>query len=301
MEKSAVAKLSRFIRFRHKEKYMGGFGSKMRKSLGSAGKDIASIPWGSFVKSGFSFSFRPKWFLPFFIADLSVLVAIALLAGNGGMETLISYAQSGLIEEYASVFFGMAVVLLVWMVVGIVIGGFLVYKASDPSGGKKSCEVVMRRTPSLIAAAFIIALLSFSVSFAPYLGSVLSALVAIIFLFANQFIVLSGARFDRGLLASSRLLMKKPAGVIFSWIAMSVVSLLLILVFAAPMAAMLYYSFGGEVPDILLAGTFSAQEEFAFRIAVVILVFGTSVSKVFSIKFLTDVYSHLRKKKWIVS
>jgi hypothetical protein len=278
---------------------MGGFGSKVRKSLDCAGKDIACVPWSNFVKSGLSFSFRPKWFLPFFIADLSVLIAISLLAGDGGMEALVSYAQSGLLEEYASVFFGMAAVLIVWMFAGVAIGGLLVYKASDPKG-KKCAETLLRRLPSLLAAAFIVAILSFCVSLAPYAGSVLSAVVAIVFLFANQYIVLSGARFDRGLLGSARLLLRKPAGVAFSWLVASVVSLLLIVIFASPMAAMLYYSFGGQVPGIVSTGTLSAQDELFFRIGIVLLVFGTSVSKTFSIKFLTDVYSHLRRKKWII-
>lgn len=279
---------------------MGGFGSKMRKSFDSSGKDIASVPWGVFAKAGLSFSFRPKWFLPFFIADLSVLIAIALLAGDGGMEALISYAENGLMEEYASVFFGMAAVLVVWMVAGVAIGGFLVHKASQPSGGSGSCRVLMKRMPSLVAAAFITAVLSFSVSLAPYVGSVLSAVVAVIFLFTSQFIVLAGARFDRGLVASARLFLRKPAGVAFSWLAVSLVSLLLVVIFASPMAVMLYYSFGGQVPSLLSTATLSAQDELFFRIAVVLLVFGTSVSKTFSIKFLTDVYTHLRKKKWIV-
>jgi hypothetical protein len=278
---------------------MGGFSSKMRKSLASSGKDVSGVPWAGFLRSGLLFSLRPKWFLPFFIADLSMLIAIALLAGDGGMEALVSYAQNGLAAEYASVFLGMALVMLAWMVAGVAIGGMLVCKASDPRG-KKCAETMLRSMPSLIAAAFITAILSFCVSLAPYVGSVLSAVVAIIFLFASQFIVLSGARFDRGLLGSARLLMNKPAGVIFSWLAMSVLSLLLIVIFASPMAAMLYYSFGGQMPGIVSAGMLTPQEELFFRIGVVVLVLGTSISKTFSVKFLTDVYSHLRKKKWIV-
>jgi hypothetical protein len=143
-------------------------------------------------------------------------------------------------------------------------------------------------------------MLSLSVSLAPYVGEVLAVIVALTFLFVNQCVVISGLRFDRGLLASARLLLRKPAGVIFTGIVTAFVGILLIILFAAPLTIMLYSYFGLQMPDILSAGTLFSGGGLDLKAAFVVSLLGESISKVFVLKFLTDVYSHLRKKKWVL-
>ncbi|MFH0957012.1 MAG: hypothetical protein V1813_04090 [Candidatus Aenigmatarchaeota archaeon] len=280
---------------------MGGFGARMRKSLGSSGRDVSGIPLGSFLKAGLSFSFRPKRFLPFFILGLILLFAeIAFINAGMGVDSLLLYAQYGIPEAEMPLFAGMLLVQVLGWIAGIAVTGAIVHQAAHPLEGRKSWPVALGRLPSLAAASFVIIALSLSVSLAPYAGVLLSIIVALTFLFANQCIVISGLRFDRALLSSARLLLKKPAGVLITGLAAVFIGMLIILIFTVPMTIMLYSYFGLEAPDMLSSGALFSGGGLELKLAFMLSLLGESISKVFMLKFLTDIYLHLRKKKWIL-
>jgi hypothetical protein len=280
---------------------MGGFGARVRKSLSSSGKDVSGIPFKSLLKTGLSFSFRPKRFLPFFILGLVMLFAeIAFINAGIGIDALLLYAEYGVPEAEMPLFAGMAIVQVLGWIAGIAVTGALVHQAAHPSECRKSWSVALRRLPSLAIASFVVMMLSLSVSLAPYVGALLSIIVALTFLFVNQCIVISGLRFDRGLLGSARLLLRKPAGVLVTGLAVVFMGMLMILIFAAPLTVMLYSYFGQEVPDVLSPGILFSGGGLELKAAFMVSLLGESISKVFMLKFLTDVYLTLRKKKWIL-
>jgi hypothetical protein len=281
---------------------MGGFGARMRKSLGSSGKDVSSIPFWSFLKAGLAFSFRPKRFLPFFILGLIMLFAeIAFLNAGMGVDSLLLYAEyGGIPEAEMSLFVFMVLVQVLGWIAGVAVTGAMIHQAAHPSEGRKSWSVALCRLPSLAVASLVVGALSVSVSLAPVAGALLSVIVWLTFLFANQCIVISGLRFDRGLLSSARLLLRKPAGVLFTGLVLFFIGALIMLLFAAPLTVMLYSYFGLEAPDMLSTGTLFSGGGLDIKAAIIISVLGQSILSVFMLKFLTDVYSHLRKKKWIV-
>jgi hypothetical protein len=286
---------------------MGRSPAKAKMRLGSWASEVSGIPFGSFLKAGISFAFRPKRFLPFFILGLLLLFAdVAFLSAGIGAESLLLYAEYGIPDAEVPLFAGLALVQLLGWIAGLIITGALLHQSAHPSDCCKSWMVALRMLPSLAAASFIIIMLSFFVSLVPedgillYVGILLSAIVTLSFLFLNQFIVLSGVRFDRALAESARLLFRKPLGVIISCVFMWTVVLLLIAAFATPMTIMLYAYFGSDMPTVDFAGTLFSGGGLEMKLAFVVALLGESIAKVFMLKFLADVYLTLRKKKWIV-
>jgi hypothetical protein len=271
---------------------------------------ISGIPFGAFLKAGFSFAFRPKRFLPFFILGLIQLFAeVAFISVGIGTDSLMAYAEFGIPDAQVPLFAGLAFVQLVGWIVGLIITGAVLHQAANPSDCRKSWTVALRRLPALAAASFIIILLSLSVSTISmvsaneillFVAAVLSVIITLAFLFVNQFIVLSGVRFDRAFTGSVKLLFRKPAGTILSCVLMWAAGLLLIAAFAAPMTIMLYAYFGADVPDVLSAATLFSGGGMEMKAVFLLSLLGESIAKVFMLKFLADVYLAFHKKKWIV-
>lgn len=278
---------------------MGSKKAGLKKSLGCACRDASGIPFWGFVKSGLSFSLRPKRFLPFFVIGLALLaIEVAFLSVGMGTDALLLYADYGIPQEYVPAFAAMLALQAAVWVAGIFVTGALIRQSMHPSESMKSFRAALRSLPSLLTVALVFGILYLLVSLAPYVGTVLSAVVALTFLFSNQCVVVSGMRFDRALLSSARLLVKKPLAVLFAGIATAAIGAFLIIAFASPMVAVLYYYFGGDISVQLSSGVLFESGGPDIKAVLIVSILGQAIMNVFVIKFLTDVYQHFRKKKF---
>jgi len=168
-----------------------------------------------------------------------------------------------------------------------------------PAEFKKSWGIGLRRLPHLFLALLIVSLISMAVSMTPYIGTILTLIVALMFLFVNQIIVLDGIGFYRSLLSSTKIFSSRLGPVFCTWLFATLITLLIAAVFMIPLFAVITYNimiYGVEnVSETLLADSQGLHIQFGFTIALL----GMSITKVFGLKFQTAIYTQLKKKKWV--
>lgn len=272
--------------------------SDKKKCIRESVDTLSHVKWLESINLGLRFSVLPKRFLPFLFSDIAAILVVLVIAS--GNTALLEMTLSGgvLPMEAVSILVAGVIIFGIWIIVNIWITGAVVHQTRKPKEYKESWQVAFKKLPALILALIVISVLSFAVSLVPFAGTLLSFLVAMSFLFVNQFIVLDGAGFSRSLVCSVMTFRNKILGVLFTWMLSVIFTTLIISVFTIPLLTSFFF-LGSEYSGEDITSMMISQNATWFYAIGLILMIGISISRVFALKYLTEVYLQFKKKKWL--
>lgn len=156
------------------------------------------IEYGKALSKGLNFSVKPKRWLQLFIVH-GIFLSITLALFLPTLPTLFSYMANPTIAAL-SVFpvalLYMVSVVILWVLAGFWITGAIIqqsYKEKD--GMLNTYKYSCRRYPHMILSTIIVTITVILVSLIPYLGSIASNVLGLIFFFVLQGIIVSKLNF----------------------------------------------------------------------------------------------------------
>jgi len=274
-------------------------GAKAKKTISQSIKNLKSVKWAASVKKSGSFCIQPKRFLPFFAADLvAVSLAFLLVSSNALSLEMFSYGYSP--SELSYIFAGAGALLIVWILATLWISGAVIYQSWKPDGFRQSWTVAYRRYPSLLAVAIIAGLISFLVSSVPYIGILLSLIASMAFLLVNQFVIVRGSGFYLALVNSVKTFRYRVSPVILAWLLGGAFSSIIIIIFALPLVSTFVYFIEQYGMEEALVYMLVYVDRTWLYLEGGIFLLGVAISRAFGLKFLTEIYLQLNKKKFLI-
>jgi len=260
---------------------------------------LSHIKWMKSVNLGLKFSVSPKRFLPFLFSDMAAVLVIMVIASSNAALMDMALSGGAMPAEAISVLAAGVIIFGIWMIVNLWITGAIIHQSRKPKEYNESWRITFKRLPALILVLIVVSVVSFAVSLIPYAGTLLSFIIAVSFLFVNQFIILDSTGFSKSLVSSVMTFRKKVLGTIFAWLLSVVFATLIISVFTIPMFAS-FFLFGSEYAgeDILTSLQMYPDNVWVYACGL-ILMLGIAISRVFAIKYLTEVYTQFKKMKWL--
>ena len=265
-----------------------------------------TIDYAAPLKKAFSFCLEPKRWLPFFIIDLAFLsVAFALILSNSlfFLYILAGVQDIGLYGDAALFFLEIFGLFIGWLLVTIWVNGAVIHQSYKEKEFAKSWTVSRKRYLSLLGVTAITAMVALLAGVVPYVGWLLSLLVGIVFFFGLQSVIVKEHGFMKALEDSWHIFKHQPFKVFLMWILISVLSIVILAIFALPLLALAFRMI------ISLAGTTEVTAETILNllyvlenqlpllvISGIIFVLGMAISRAFSIKAQTEFYLQLKKK-----
>ena len=274
---------------------------RIRKGINSSLKEARQIKWVESLEESVKFSVQPKRFLPFFVLDFVVLMIFFTLFSSGSMAlALMPYMEGALPVGVLNMIAGGVAVFAAWVLLNIWITGSLVHQSWKPKEFRQSWKASLKRYPSLLMSLIIVSIVSFAASSVPVAGLILSYIVSMMFLFVNQVIMIDGRGFYKSLKSSTLTFTRRPFSVFLCWLFSSLIAMLILAVFSVPML-MLYFYYAAEYgAENALMYMMLYSDKILLYAGSAVLVLGFAVSKAYGVRFLTDIYMHLRKKKFLV-
>jgi hypothetical protein len=270
----------------------------MAKSGGKGLSDLSSVNFGTILRDALKFSVRPKRFLPFLISDAIAVSFILIILGNNLAAISVALYTNEFPEQLIYPMALGVLLAVLWSLVNIWITGSVIHQSWKNAEFRKSWGIALRRFPSMFMALLVVGIISFSFSMIPYIGSILSMIVSIAFLFTNQFVMVGGKGFWGAIVGSGKTFRRKPLAVFVSWLIPGVISIMLLLLFMLPLlslvAAFTYADMQTEALELLIDGG-----GMWLYFCIVVALIGVSISRTFALNFLTGAYISLNKKKWI--
>lgn len=267
------------------------------------------VEHGKIISSGLKFCIEPKRWLPFFAIDSIVLMLAGMyLISNVNVFSEFAAANTGGVPPNIALVTGTASVLIilgiVWFFARLYIKGALIYQSFKPKDFNKSFDVSKERFFTLLAIAIIMSVISGLAGMFPYVGWIVSVLVALMFFFAMPIAVIKKRKFDDSLSESVEIFRKRAADVFVSWLLMVIVSGVIVFIFAIPALITMFNSImpviiaaqGNNISGILLLNSLIANIWILIP-GIVLFVLGSSLSDVYNTHVQTNYYSEFKKKK----
>jgi hypothetical protein len=260
---------------------------------------LKRIAWVRSVNLGLRFSVAPKRFLPFLFSDIAAMLVIAMIMLNNDTLTEMAYSGAALPAEAVGALLWGVVAFGAWMVVNVWITGAMIHQSRNPDEYSESWAIACKRLPTLVLVLITVSLISLAVSMIPYVGAYLSLIVAMAFLFVNQFIILDGTGFTKSLSSSVLTFRSRLLAVFVAWMVSAIFVTLIISVFTIPLVAA-FFTYGSEyVTDDLVTAAMMNPDAPWILVSGFVLMLGVAISEVFAVKYLTEIYLQFRKKKWL--
>ena len=271
------------------------------------------IDYADALKSGLKFCIQPKRWLPFFITDLA-FASVGLIVLLSNIDSLL-YFLSGLenpvyMGPALGIFLSLIGLFAGWVLINIWINGAVIHQSLKEKEFDKSWRVSKSKYLSLLAVGVITTFISIcgNIIFGaiPYAGGALtivfSILVAIIFFFPYQSVIVKGNGFYKALEDSVKIFKRMPFTISVAWLMITVISFILALAFAIPLLALVLRTFleasaGGTV-SAAMSMIFSIQADLTmFIVAGIIFLLGMAIVRAFSLKAQTEFYLQIKKHR----
>ncbi|UCD02932.1 MAG: hypothetical protein JSV63_04075 [Candidatus Aenigmatarchaeota archaeon] len=268
-----------------------------KDSVKASLRETQEIRWAQPIKPGLRFASEPKRFLPFFFTDLAttILVMITVTANLSLIQAVLS-EQILPTEMFYSLAAGM-ILLGVLIVVNLWITGAVIHQSRKPEEFTESWRLSFNKLPTLILALIVVSLITLLFLVIPYIGIFLAA---IILLFVNQYIMVDNKGFWESIVSSAKTFRNRIPSVFFAWLFSVVVALVIVGAFSIPMAVHSLYSGVNLSPqDFTVDAQLYQASPALYSIALIIMVLGTSISKTYGLKYLTEIYLQFKRKKWL--
>lgn len=270
------------------------------------------IEYTEIMTKAFNFSYRPRRWLPLYIADL-VFLAIFLVLFLSNSEALIAFAELSMESQpdfaataamINSVLYALSLGA-VWMIVRIWIAGAIVHQSHKPKEFDKSWRVSGNRIFTLVITSFLVSLIGMIGGAIPTVGWVVSLVLTWVFFFIIQAIIVDNLNVIESMKKSYHIFRNKAFDVFVIWILIALVSISIVVIFSMPMIA----SFVGSFMTMAMAEASSAEALSLFFLAVqenlgvmvvtgMIALVGMEISTVLGLKAQTDFYMKAGKKGW---
>ncbi len=270
-----------------------------RKYMTDSVKDVRSITFWESVKKSFRFCVEPKRFLPFLVLDLAAVTAVLLFVLNVDLTSSIVAGSAWTAQDFL-LLGEIGTVMILWIFASIFVAGALIHQSWKPKEFRQSWSASLKRYPSMLLVAFLAGLIAFLASFVPVIGSVLSFVFSIAFLFIYQFVMVGGKGFYGALEGSAKTFRNKSMSVFVTWLLSGIFTMIIILVFALPAIALFAYSIAQYGAEMALVYMMVYNDRILIYLLGGILLLGLALSKTFGIKFLTEIYLQMNKKKFFV-
>lgn len=253
------------------------------------------------------FCIQPKRWLPFFIVDLAFfLVGAWFVLTNLSIVISVMLALSTSPLAIVSVL-GYVVILvagfIIWMLVRLWVQGAVIHQSYKEKEIMKSFRIACRRYLSLFVVMAIVTIVSGGMSFIPWIGWILSIIVALMFFFVFQSVIVGKLSFEKALADSYRIFRKKIVSVFLTWLVIAIIALAITCIFAIPGIAMIWNVITPYLTQ-LTTTTVAASVLFVLLTNSTILIaggvvflIGVAISTAFSLKAQTEFYLQLRKKR----
>lgn len=264
--------------------------------------------YGKVLGDSLKFGFSPKRWLPFFVLDsvfLFSFLAIALANFGELMNLMMTLATSPMAGMSLA---GYALLLIagfiVWFLLRLWITGAVVHQAANPKEFGKSWKVSRQRFLSLLAVTIIVGVISAIVSMVPFIGWIFAIVVGLIFFLVVPSVVVKKMPFDRSMVDSYNIFRKRPLSVFLMWLAIAIVSLIIMMVFFLPtLAAVWGYTapFIGQVESsniVALAVISMLNNIWVLVLCGIVVLLGMAVTTAFSLKAQTEFYLQMKAKKF---
>ncbi len=267
----------------------------MRESLAT----LSEIKWVNPINPSLKFSVSPKRFLPFLFSDAAILLIMLLMATNNAALLEAAIAGETVSAEGLGLIFTGVFIFGLWMIVNIWITGAVIHQSKNTKQYDESWRVAFRCMPTLIMALIVVSVLSFSVSVVPYIGTLLSIVIALMFLFLNQFIVLDRKSLMDSIRSSIGTFRGKMLGTFWAWLVSVVITTLMIMVFTIPLI-LAFYVLGTEYTgEDAITSMMMHPDATLIYVTGLVMLLGIAFSRVFALKYLTEIYVQFKKKKWL--
>lgn len=139
------------------------------------------------------------------------------------------------------------------------------------------------------------------------LGTIISFLMTLVFIFVIQDIIIRKSSISNGLSSSYECTTKNFPAIVTMYVITTLFSVIITLLFGIPLIAVLSHSIaplfgmlGAEMSHSALLATFAStiQSDIElYLVSLTTLLLGSSISKLFSMAFITEIYLQLRAKK----
>lgn len=266
------------------------------------------VDYGKALSRGLKFGFHPRRWLPFFVLDV-IFFALMLIVVTGNLSSIIAallalstspVAAASLIG-YIAIFF---IIFIIWMLVRFWVIGAVIHQAYKEKEFDKSWRISCRKYPSILVAMIIVAIISGIVGAVPYIGWIFSIIVGLVFFFVLQGVVISNFGFYKALTNSWEIFKKRPLSVFVMWLAITIISLIILFIFALPILAVFLNTIFANMVNLTAATPDFSSVLLAFLanlpmfvVGAIILLIGMAIANAFVLKAQTEFYLQVKKKR----
>ena len=170
------------------------------------------IKWVDALKKGFRFSVNPRFWLPVFVCDFVFFIIglLFVLYKETEIITVMNAINTGPagMASAGGVLSSLTFIFAAWVLIRLWIQGALIRLSQKENNYIDSFKFSFSRYHHLLAATLIIGLFSFVVGLVPYLGTLFSFVISIIFFFVYPGIIIKKLGFWPALQDSYNMLMK---------------------------------------------------------------------------------------------
>ena len=270
--------------------------SDLMKKCRKCFNDVKSVRWKEIVSGSFRFCVNPKAFIPLLIVNAFVLGISAQLGTFAVLSDTqaLSYLTTADIVNMGILITAM---LLFTLIVGPFVSGAVIHLSRSTGSYRESWKTSFSRLSSLVGASVAIITVMVLLSVIPVIGIFFTFIASIAFIFTMQVIIFGDRGFYSALRASASALSKKPGVVVAGWVTETVLSTIIYGIFMAPLMFLVSGLSAGALETLDYMGLASLGAP--FYMAVFSLLFGASLKTSFELKFFTELYFQLKKKKWL--
>jgi len=261
--------------------------------------------FGDAIRKGLFFSIDPRRWLPLLAVDMLFLGTIFyFILRSPGLMILSSAMPGTASPQIAGAVLGFLFLGAAWLIIRTWIMGALVQQARHGDRIKESYYIAVGRLHKIIISIIIVSIMSMALSLIPWFGWLISIILAWMFLFLIQGIMLDNLGVVSTFKNSFKMFQKSPMDIFLTWALISIVSFAIMSIFIIVPLLILSIGFALQLLSLAsLAGPASpgtinyiTQNLPIISALGVVFLMGMELTQVFSIGAQTDVYIQLKKK-----
>ena len=194
------------------------------------------------IKESLSFAFSIKRIIPYFLFNIIIFSLILVILNN--LSSFITSGQGFLRFLPSSVVY--VPVFIILFLIELVIKGAIIDQAKFYPKRRsllKSFSYSSSRFLTMLCVAILYAIILFIISSPPYIGPLLSLGVTLAFFFLYPTIIVDKNYCIDAFKKSFRTFLKYPLETFVTWIIASIISLVVVLIFALPLLLQLFSDF----------------------------------------------------------
>ena len=267
------------------------------------------------VSKALRFAVTPKRWLPFFILDIaffSMIVAL-ILSNIGNITNLVTAIQTATTQPMAilnmiGLFSGILALIVVYSLLKLWVTGAVLWQSYKENEYGKSFSVAYHRYLHILVAVILIGIISGVAGMIPYIGSILSIIVAIAFFFILPGIIVGNYGGVETLRRSWGIFMKWTLNVYLICLVVSILSGIITIIFMIPMLAVFLGTFLPYLIQMVSSGiatggiqmfsvmtTAMLNNIVTFVISGIIFLIGSSIASAFAAKANVEFFLRIKK------